>query len=94
MKDYPVLVGSNSSFKVIYVRFIKSIPSEMLELDPFQSQPQHKKNPAECYFTQCCISSQHSEKYSVFCGAKKPFSSRYVKIWEDHQTRRKENSLY
>ena len=36
------------SFKVIYVRFIipepgKSIPSEMLELDPFQSQPRHKK---------------------------------------------------
>ena len=36
------------SFKVIYVRFIipesgKSIPSETLELDSFQSQPQHKK---------------------------------------------------
>ena len=36
-----------SSFKVIYVRFIipesgKSLSSETLELDPFQSQPQHK----------------------------------------------------
>ena len=36
------------SFKVIYVRFImpesgKSILSETLELDLFQSQPQHKK---------------------------------------------------
>ena len=36
------------SFKVIYVRFIipeavKSIPSETIELDSFQSQPQHKK---------------------------------------------------
>ena len=36
------------SFKVIYVRFIipesgKSIPLERLELDSFQSQPQHKK---------------------------------------------------
>ena len=36
------------SFKVIYVCFIipesvKSIPSKMLELNQFQSQPQHKK---------------------------------------------------
>ena len=36
------------SFKVIYVRFIipesgKSIPSETLQLDSFQSQPQYKK---------------------------------------------------
>ena len=36
------------SFKVIYIRFImpesgKYIHSETLELDPFQSQPQHKK---------------------------------------------------
>ena len=55
------------SFKVIYVCFIipesgKYIPSEMLKLDPFQSQPQYKKNAEECYFTQRCISSQHSEK--------------------------------
>ena len=79
------------SFKVIYVRFImpepgKPILSETLELDPFQSRSQHtqKKNVEECYFTKCCISSQHSKKYSVFCGAKKSFSSRYVEICEDH----------
>ena len=61
----------------------KSILSEMLELDPFQRQPQ-QKNVKECYFTQCYIFNQHIKKYSVFCGAKKPFSSRYAKIWEDH----------
>ena len=50
------------SFKVSYARFImtesgKSILSETLELDPFHSQPQYKKNAEECYFTQCYISS-------------------------------------
>ena len=64
----------------------KPILSETLELDPFQSWPQHtqKQNVEECYFTKCCISSQHSKKYSVFCGPKKSFSSRYVEICEDH----------
>ena len=51
----------------------------------------NKANPdtkecEECYFTECFISSQQCEKYNIFCGAKKPFRSRYVEIWEDHQT--------
>ena len=54
------------SFKVIYVRFImpdprKSILSETLELDSFQSQPQHKKI-WKIVISQCCISNQHSKK--------------------------------
>ena len=81
------------SFKVIYVCFIrpesgKSIPSETLELNIFQSQPQRKKMRKSVISHS--VVSQHSEKYSVFCGATKPFSSRYVEIWEDHQSRREE----
>ena len=30
------------------------------------------KNAEECYFAQSCTSSQHSEKKTNFCGAKKP----------------------
>ena len=85
------------SFKVIYVRFImpesgKSILSETLELNPFQSQPQHKNMWKSVIYTQCYISNLHSKKYSVFCGTKKRFCRRYVDIWGDHQTCRKKKS--
>ena len=85
------------SFKVIYVRFImpdprKSILSETLELDPFQGQPQHKKMWKIVISHSFVSPISTTKRYSVFCGAKKPFSSRYVEFWEDHQTCRKEDS--
>ena len=85
------------SFKVIYVRFImpefgNSILSETLELDPFQSQSQHKEMWNSVISHTVVSPVNTAKKYSVFCGTKKSFSSRYVEIWEDHQTYRKENS--
>ena len=87
------------SLRVIDVCFImpesgKSYLSETLELDPFQRKPRHNENAEKCYFTQCCISNQHSKKYSVFCCVKKPFCSRCVGIWEDHQICGKQHSRW
>ena len=79
-----------SSFKVTYVHFIipesgKSIPSETLELDPFESQTQRKKM-RRSVISHSVISAVSTAKSIV------SFRSRYVEIWEEHQTCRNENS--
>ena len=90
-------VESNSKLKshlcsLYHTRTWKVYPFRNIRIRSILKPATTQKNAEEYYFTQCCICSQHSEKYSVFCGAKKPFSSRYVEIWEEHQTCRKENS--
>ena len=82
----------NHLCSLYHTRVWKVYPFRNIRRRSISKPARTQKNAKECYFTQCCISSQHSEKYSVFCGAKKPFSCRYVEIWEDHQTCRKENS--
>ena len=86
-----------SSLKVIYVCFIMPEPGkpnfpETLELDSFQSQPQHKKMQKSIISHSVISPICTIRKYRVFGGAKKPFISRYVEIYEDHQICRKENS--
>ena len=89
-------VGSNSKLQshvclLYHTRVWKVHPFRNVRIRSISKPATTQKIPEECYFTRCCISSQHNEKYSVFCGTKKPFSSRYVQIWEDHQTCRKQN---
>ena len=94
-KDHPACsrLDQIPNFKVIYVRFIitesrKSISSETLQLDPFESRLQHKKCRRMLFRTVLYLqSAQRKENQLLWC--QKAFSSRYVEIWEDHQTCRK-----
>ena len=68
-------VGSNSKLQshvclLYHTRVWKVHPYRNVRIRSISKPATTQKIPEECYFTRCCISSQHNEKYSVFCGTK------------------------
>ena len=65
---------------------------EFVSFGIYWSNTSKYKTVQECYFTQLCISAQHSQSYSVFCSAKKRFRNSYVETRGDYQTCKMKNA--
>ena len=64
-------IGSNFKFQshlcsLYHTRVWKIYPFKNVRIRSIWKPDTTQKNEEECYFTQCYICSQHSEKYSVF----------------------------